>query len=142
MAEAGETVPIVASPEGQALPFVFSKPHRVKGTMVPEAMLYPSRAMIEASMRAVPKGGSSTLAKIRLELARAHGTASTCPMTTQRLVREIAGAAFAAWQNGRTTEMAPFWRVVDPDKPSARQFPGGVAFIRDRRREERSQLPA
>ena len=137
MAKAAETVPIVTSPDGQALPFVFNKPHRVKGAMVPEAMLYPSQEMIEASMRAVPEGGSSSLAKMRLELATAHRTASTCPMTTQRLVREIAEASFDAWQSGRKTEIAPFWRVIDPDKPSARHFPGGAEFIRDRRREER-----
>jgi hypothetical protein len=136
MAEAVETVPMVASPDGQALPFVFNKPHRVKGAMVPEPMLYPSREMIEASMRAVPVGASSSLVVMRLELAKAHRTASTCPMTTQRLVREIADASFDAWQSGRKTGIAPFWRVIDPDRPSARQFPGGAAFIRERREEE------
>jgi hypothetical protein len=131
-------VPTVTSPEGQALPFIFAKPHRVKGEMVPEPMLYPSLEMLDASIRHVPKGGNSSLAEMRAEMARAHQTASTCPVTTQRLFHDIAAAAFEAWQHGQRDTITPFWRMVDPDRPSARHLPGGVEFIRARRAEEQA----
>jgi hypothetical protein len=130
-------VPTVTSPEGQALPFIFAKPHRVKGKMVPEPMLYPSREMLEASIRDVPKGGNSSLAEMRAEMARAHQTASTCPVTTQRLFHDIAAAAFEAWQQGQRHAITPFWRLVDPDRPAAQHLSGGADFIRARRDEEK-----
>ena len=130
-------VPTVTSPEGQALPFIFAKPHRVKGEMVPEPMLYPSREMLDASIRHVPKGCNSSLAEMRAEMARTHQTASTCPVTTQRLFHDIAAAAFDAWQQGQREAITPFWRMVDPDRPGARHMPGGADFIRARRDEEK-----
>jgi len=138
MADKMGTVPVVASPEGRTLPFIFAKPHRVKGEMVPEPMLYPSRAMIETRIRAMPKGASSSLAEMRSEMARAHNAASTCPVTTQQQFHQIAEAAYEAWSQGRRDASVPFWRVVDPDKPSARQLPGGAEFIRARRAEEQA----
>ena len=138
MAEHAATVPIVTSPEGQSLPFIFAKPHRVKGEMVPEPMLYPSRAMIETGIRAVAKGASWSLAEMRAEMAKAHGAASTCPVTTQQQFHDIAEAAFGAWSDGHKDAAVPFWRLIDPERPSARQLPGGAEFIRARRAEEQA----
>jgi hypothetical protein len=56
-------------------------------------------------------------------------------VTTQRLLRDIAAAAVKAWDLGDHA-VTPFWRVVDPEMPTASLIAGGTAFIRARRAEE------
>jgi hypothetical protein len=55
--------------------------------------------------------------------------------STQRLLRDIAATAVKAWESGDRA-VIPFWRVVDPETPTARLMAGGAAFIRARRAEE------
>lgn len=128
-------VPYYPTPEGHERPFISNKLHSVNGVRLPHTMLYPSREMIEAKMREVPAGEATDLAVIRAALAEAYGAASTCPVTTQRVVREIAEAAVDAWQAG-DKQVAPFWRVIDPDRPNASRLTGGADFIRARRTAE------
>ena len=98
-------------------------------------MLYPSRDMVADAIRAVPRGSTSSVAAIRAELAQNHGAESTCPVTTQRLVAELAEAAVNGWPAAGGA--VPVWRVIDPDRPSARNLVGGPDFIRARQHEER-----
>jgi hypothetical protein len=128
-------VPYYPTPEGHERPFISDKLHSVNGVRVPHRMLYPSREMIEAKMREVPAGGATDLVAIRAALAEEHGAASTCPVTTQRVVREIAEASVDAWRAGDELA-APFWRVIDPDRPTADRLAGGADFIRARQQAE------
>lgn len=131
------SVRTVATPEGQALPYIFYKPHSVGRVMVPQAMLYPSRDMLADAIRAVPRGSTSSLIEIRAQLARQHGTETTCPVTTVRMVAEIADDAVINWSS--TGDVVPVWRVIDADRPSARQFAGGPDFFRARREAEQEE---
>jgi hypothetical protein len=127
-------VPFVRSPEGQELPFIANKLHSVKGEKVPQRMLYPSQALLAAAIADLPRGGGA-LSAVRRSMAVRYGADATCPVTTQRLLRDIAAAAVKAWESGDHA-VTPFWRVVDPEMPTARLMAGGAAFVRARRAEE------
>jgi hypothetical protein len=127
-------VPFVSAPEGHELPFIANKLHPVKGAMVAQRMLYPSQALLAAAIADLPRGGSA-LSAVRRSMAAQYGAEVTCPVTTQRMLRDIAAAAVKAWESGDRA-VTPFWRVVDPETPMARLMVGGAAFIRARRAEE------
>jgi hypothetical protein len=50
------------------------------------------------------------------------------------MLTEVAEEAYAAWSKGQ--DAAPFWRIVDPERPSAKRLAGGADFIRARRQAE------
>ena len=126
-------VPFVSSRDGQELPFVANRLRSVKGERVPQRMLYPSQALLEAAIAEAPRGGGA-LSAVRRSMAVRYGAEVTCPVTTQRLLRDIAAGTVKAWESGDHA-VTPFWRVVDPETPSARLMAGGAAFIRARRAE-------
>jgi len=106
--------------------------HSVNGRKVPHEMLIPSRAMVEAKIAAIAPGAVGSLAEIRKALAADTGADACCPVTTQRHLRAI--AADVAARRSAT----PYWRVVDPETPTARHLAGGADFVRDQLRAERS----
>lgn len=129
-----EIVAFVSSPQGHELPFIANRLHAVKGERVPQLMLYPSQALLAAAIAELPRRGC-TLVELRRTMAARYGAAATCPVTTQRLLRDIAASAVNAWKAGDHA-VTPFWRVVDPKTPTARLMAGGAEFIRARRSEE------
>ena len=111
------------------------RPHSVNGVMVDQTMLMPSAEAIAAQILAVPPGQVSSLAELRERLAKKYGAEATCPVTTQRMIKIVAAKAFVDHAAGR--QAAPFWRVVDPDRPNSRKLPGGRDFILARLEEEK-----
>jgi hypothetical protein len=97
-------------------------------------MLYPSQALLATAIADLPPG-EGALSAVRPSMADRYGAEVTCPVTTQRLLREIAAGAVKAWESGDHA-VTPFWRVVDPETSTARLMAGGAAFIRARRAEE------
>lgn len=100
-AEMAAKVRFVESPEGQALPFIAGRLHSERGQKVAQRMLFPSADMLAAAIAAIPAGRSADLAAVRGALAVEHGAATTCPVTSQRLLRDIAVDAVAGWEAGR-----------------------------------------
>jgi hypothetical protein len=92
---------------------------RRKGRSGTQAMLIPSEAMVAAKLRAAPAGAVSDLGGLRRALAEEFGSDACCPVTVQRHVVAIA-----------EKNSAPFWRMVDPDRPFARRLAGGPERIR------------
>jgi hypothetical protein len=99
---------------------------RRKGRSQTQSMLIPSEGMVAEALRAAPPGRLSDLAALRRALATTHGADACCPVTTQRHLVRIS-------QDGS----APFWRVVDPDRPFARRMAGGPDRIREKLAAER-----
>jgi hypothetical protein len=99
---------------------------RRKGRTQTQSMLIPNEAMIAEELRAAPAGRLSDLGLLRRKLAAKYGADACCPVTVQRLLVRIS-------QN----DAAPFWRVVDPDRPFARRLLGGAEHIRERLAAER-----
>ena len=99
---------------------------RRKGRTLTQRMLIPSETMVAEELRAAPPGRLSDLAVLRRKLAAKYGADAYCPVTVQQLLVRMS-------QN----DSAPFWRVVDPDRPFARRVAGGAEHIRVKLADER-----
>ena len=99
---------------------------RRKGKSQTQSMLIPTEPMVADALRAAPPGHVSDLAGLRHALAARYGADACCPVTVQRHLVRIS-------QDG----VAPFWRVVDPDRPLARRVAGGPERIREKLAAER-----
>jgi len=99
---------------------------RRKGRSSTQSMLIPSGEMVARALWAAPPGQLSDIAGMRQALAKQYGADACCPVTVQRHLVQIS-------QDGT----APFWRIVDPDRPFARRMSGGAERIRERLADER-----
>jgi hypothetical protein len=99
---------------------------RRKGKSLTQRMLIPSEKMVAGALQAAPAGELADIAELRRSLAREYGADACCPVTVQQHLVQIS-------QDGT----APFWRVVDPDRPFARRMTGGPERIRERLANER-----
>ena len=71
-------------------------------------------------------------------LAKLHGADATCPVSTAIFLRIVAEAAWDEIESGvPVSEVAPFWRVVDPKSPLAKKLRSGGAWIEQQRAAER-----
>lgn len=98
-------------------------------------LLIATPRLIDAEVRKVPKGRVVTMGEIRAELARQHGAAATCPLTTGiflRIAAELANEEEAAGKK----RILPYWRVVRDDGKLVDKLPGGCANQARRLREE------
>ncbi|NLS15843.1 hypothetical protein HGP16_04610 [Rhizobium sp. P40RR-XXII] len=92
---------------------------RRKGRSLTQSMLIPSEEMVAHALWAAPAGRVSDLGGLRQSLAKQYGADACCPVTVQRHLVRISEAG-----------NAPFWRVVNPDRPFARRMSGGPERIR------------
>jgi hypothetical protein len=106
---------------------------RRKGKHASQTMLLPAIDMVAQAIAAVPPGTVADLAQVRTALATRYGADACCPVTVQRHVRTLAEEAAA-----NPAKAVPYWRVVDPDRPTAHRLAGGVEAIRARRSAEQA----
>jgi len=86
----------------------------------------------------VPPGETREIQQMRRELAAAYGADAACPVSTAIFLRTVAEAAWDEIEAGTPiSEVAPFWRVVDPQSPLARKLRAGGAWIEQQRLAER-----
>lgn len=91
-------------------------------------------------MNHVPPGETREVQQMRRELAALHGADATCPVSTAIFLRTVAEAAWDKIESGvAVTEVAPFWRVIDPRSPLARKLRAGSAWIEHQRAAERGE---
>lgn len=92
--------------------------------------------------RRVPPGTTKAVQQVRRELAELHGADATCPVSTAIFLRVVAEAAWDEIEAGRpVTEVAPFWRVVEPGSPLAKKLRAGSAWIGQQRQAEAAAAP-
>ncbi len=78
---------------------------------------------------------------MRRELAAMHGADAACPVSTAIFLRTVAEAAWDEIEAGKpASEVAPFWRVVDPKSPLARKLRAGADWIEQQRAAERAPV--
>lgn len=99
---------------------------RRKGRNGTQSMLIPSERMVADRLCAAPEGRVSNLADLRGDLAETYGSDACCPVTVQRHLVAIA-----------EKDNAPYWRMVDPDRPFAKRLAGGPEHIREKLAAER-----
>ena len=86
----------------------------------------------------VPAGETREIQQMRRELAAMHGADAACPVSTAIFLRTVAEAAWDDIESGKpATEVAPFWRVVDPKSPLAKKLRAGSSWIEQQRAAER-----
>jgi hypothetical protein len=89
--------------------------------------------------RHVPYGTRKEIQQVRRELASLHGADATCPVSTSIFLRTIAEAAWDEICGGKaTTDVAPFWRVIDPKSPLAKKLRTGDQWIEQQRLAEQA----
>ena len=98
---------------------------RRKGRSGTQSMLIPTERMVADKLTAAPAGRVSDLGMLRKALAAEFGADACCPVTVQRHIVAIA-------EKGT----APYWRMVDPDRPFAKRLAGGPDAVRQRLRSE------
>lgn len=100
-------------------------------------MLVATPRMVDDYMRRVPAGESRSVARMRTDLARAHGAEISCPISTSIFARIAAEAALEQAEAGTPlSEVTPFWRVIDEASPIAKKLSCGVDLIRAQRARE------
>ena len=93
--------------------------------------------LVKQFIEAIPPGESTTVTRMRDDLAGEAGADVTCPTSTGIFVRIVAEAALEELAAGkRQTEITPFWRVVDETSPVASKLSCGPSFIRKMRASE------
>ncbi|MCP4959492.1 MAG: hypothetical protein GY925_09520 [Actinomycetia bacterium] len=109
------------------------------GALVPgEMVIIPSPQAVEDALWTTTRGETSTQADLRSILAEQHSTDNACPVMTGFQLRLVAETAVAALEEGvEPDEVAPFWRVLEPDSKIAGRLPDGANLITDLRSRER-----
>ena len=90
----------------------------------------------------VPPGETRAVQQMRRELAALHGADAACPVSTAIFLRTVAEAAWDEIEAGTpASQVAPFWRVVEPGSPLAKKLRAGSDWIAQQRAAERD-IPA
>jgi hypothetical protein len=109
------------------------------GVSAGASLLISCPTEVEAYLKTqVPAGETREIQQVRRELAAMHGADATCPVSTAIFLRTVAEAAWDEIQAGApATEVAPFWRVVDPKSPLAGKLRAGRVWIEQQRAAEK-----
>ncbi len=98
-------------------------------------MLIPTPADVLEVVNQIPSGSVTTPVELRKTLALNADADVTCPLVTGIFLRIIAEIALEELGAGKT-EVAPFWRVIDPKSPLAKKLTCGPEFLIQRRATE------
>lgn len=89
----------------------------------------PAPREVDALMRTVPKGRVTTINELRAAVARRHGAAAGCPITTGIFSWIAANAAEEDAAAG-AKRITPYWRTLKTGGELNPKYPGGVAGLR------------
>jgi hypothetical protein len=93
--------------------------------------------IIDAYVRKVPLGETRTIERMRRELARKNQCDATCPVSTAIFLRITAQAAIEQLNAGQaTSDVSPFWRVIEPQSTIAGKLPIDAQWIAHQRELE------
>jgi hypothetical protein len=93
--------------------------------------------IIDAYVRKIPAGETRTIERMRRELARKNDCDATCPVSTAIFLRISAEAAIEHLNAGKATaDVAPFWRVIEPQSTIAGKLPIDSQWIAHQRELE------
>lgn len=100
-----------------------------------QSMLVSSPEEVESVMAVIPRGQVMTLTELREELAKRHGTDTTCPMSTA-IFANIVARAWEERERETGKPGVPWWRLLRGDGKLNPKFPGGAAEQARRLAEE------
>jgi hypothetical protein len=125
----------------KGLPKVEPITEKMSGRWGQGTVLIPAPLEVDAVMRKVPRCKLITINEIRAALAKKHGAAIGCPITTGIFAWIAAHAAEeeAAAGAKRTT---PYWRTLKTGGELNPKYPGGVAALKKRLKAEGHRVVA
>src|SRR3569623_1187817 len=91
----------------------------------------PAPREVDELMRQVPNGSLATIAALRDIIARRHGAAVGCPITTGIFAWIAAHAAGESEADG-ATRITPYWRTLKAKGELNPKYPGGIAALTTR----------
>lgn len=89
----------------------------------------PAPIEVDELMRKVPKGKLVTVNEIRQSLAKKHGAAISCPLTTGIFAWIAAHAAKEDEAEGKK-RFTPYWRTLKSGGELNPKFPGGIEDLK------------
>ena len=110
-----------------------------KFTDIPEGskMLVATPLIVDAYVRKIPKGHSTSFLTMREDWAREYKADKTCPVSTGIFLRISAEAAYENFLLSASDEnITPFWRVIDETMKVAKKLTRGIEFLREHRQKE------
>ena len=100
-------------------------------------MLVATPLIINSYIKKVPFGTVTNLSSLQDDLALEFQVDKTCPVSTAIFLKIVANASYEELSLGiDISEVAPFWRVVDPDSKLAKKLNCGIEFIINQRINE------
>ena len=101
--------------------------------------MIPAPIEVDELMRRVPRGKLTTIDQLRAKLARRHGATIACPITTGIFAWIAAHAADEAERDGKK-RVTPYWRTLKTGGELNAKYPGGVANLARRLKDEGHQI--
>ena len=100
-------------------------------------MLVATPLIIDSYIKKIPFGTVINLSTLRDDLAHEFQVDTTCPVATAIFLKIVANASYEELGLGiDISDVAPFWRVVDPDSKLAKKLNCGIEFIINQRINE------
>ncbi len=108
------------------------------------SMLYVGTPqLIDEYIKRIPLGEVRTIVRLRNELARKNKCDATCPVSTAIFLRICAQAAIEQINAGSSTsEVTPFWRVIEPGSTIAAKIDIDDEWIDNQRKREAESFEA
>lgn len=101
------------------------------------ALMYISTPLeIDAYIKTIPRGQGVSIQHMRDDLAKLNKADCTCPLTTGIFLRIVAEAAYERLNSGESSNLTPFWRVIDPKANIVKKLSFDTAFIKQMRLDE------
>jgi hypothetical protein len=98
-------------------------------------MVIPAPLEVDAIMKKVRRGNLVTINEIRAILAKKHGADFACPITTGIFAWIAAHAAHEEAAEGKK-RVTPYWRTLKSGGELNPKYPGGLASLKRRLRDE------
>ena len=121
--------------DSKGLPKMEPMPEKWRERWGEGQMLIPAPLEVNALMCMVPKDKLTTIEQIRECLARKHGAAVACPMTTG-IFTWIAAHAASESEEAGVSDTTPYWRTLKAKGELNPKYPGGIAHLSERLRLE------
>ena len=106
---------------------------------IPEhaSMLIATPGIVDAYLRHIPKGQSTSLQQMRKDLAAEYHAEYTCPVTSGIFLRIVAENAYEEYTKGKPlSKITPFWRMIDSRSPAAKKLSFGTELLVAQRKKE------
>jgi hypothetical protein len=106
---------------------------------IPEhaSMLIATPGIVDAYLRHIPKGQSTSLQQMRKDLAAEYHAEYTCPVTSGIFLRIVAENAYEEYTKGKPlSKIAPFWRMINSRSPAAKKLSFGTELLVAQRKKE------